>query len=68
MVGNTDVSQQKLAGGHKQATLVYGLLMEAITDYNEVEFRLEQAMSPSGAWEVLLDVYMPPTLAARHSA
>ncbi|CAN0529868.1 unnamed protein product, partial [Laminaria digitata] len=49
-----------------EARLVYGLLMEAMTDYGMVKFRMQEAMSPSGAWEALEDFYMPKTIAATH--
>ncbi|CAN0528510.1 unnamed protein product, partial [Laminaria digitata] len=71
MVGDISVSQEELTSRHtkdeiSEARLVYGLLMEAMTDYGMVEFRIQEAMSPSGAWEALEDFYMPKTVAATH--
>ena len=42
---------------------MYGLLMESMTGYSIAEFRMQKAMSPSGAWEAL-QKHMPKTLAA----
>ncbi|CAN0169050.1 unnamed protein product [Laminaria digitata] len=71
MVGDISVSQEELTSRHtkdeiSEARLVYGLLMEAMTDYGMVEFRMQEAMSPSGAWEALEEFYMPKTAAATH--
>ena len=40
--------------------------MEAMTGYAMAEFRMQKAMSPSGAWKELEDYYMPRTIAATH--
>ncbi|CAM9658717.1 unnamed protein product, partial [Laminaria digitata] len=71
MVGDISVSQKELTNRHtkdtiSEARVVYGLLMEAMTDYGMVEFRMQEGMSPSGACEALEDFYMPKTVAATH--
>ena len=71
MVGDMNVSQEELEQKHspqviRDARLVYGLLMESMTGYAFAEFRMQQAKSPSGAWQELENYYMPRTLAATH--
>ena len=71
MVGDMNVSQEELEQKHspqviRDARLVYGLLMESMTGYAFAEFRMQQAKSPSGAWQELENYYMPKTLAATH--
>ncbi|CAM9330932.1 unnamed protein product, partial [Laminaria digitata] len=71
MVGDISVSQEELANKHtkdenSEARLVYGLLVEAMTDYGMVQFRMQEAMSPSVAWKALEDFHMPKTVAAKH--
>ena len=56
MVGDVRVSQEDLASRHspqeiRDARLVYGLMMESMTGYVMAEFRMQEAMPPSGAWE-----------------
>ena len=58
IVGGTNVSQEEVARRDtkeeiKEARSVYGLLMEANKDPTVVEFRTQQAMSPSGGCEAL---------------
>ena len=48
------------------ARLVYGLMMESMTGYAMAEFRMQKAVSPSGAWKELEDYYMTSTIAATH--
>ena len=48
------------------ARVLYGLLMDSMTGYAIAEFRMQQAKSPSGAWQELENHYMPRTLAATH--
>lgn len=43
-----------------------GLMIQSITGYPVVEFRVEKAKSPSCAWEELEDFYVPQTIAVRH--
>ena len=50
----------------RDARLVYGQLMESMTGYAFAEFRMQQAKSPSCAWQELENYYMPKTLAATH--
>ncbi|MEP4444541.1 MAG: hypothetical protein ABJ059_13970, partial [Hyphomicrobiales bacterium] len=71
MVGYMRVSPEELASRHspqgiRDARLVHGLMMEAMTGYDMAEFRMQKAMSPSGAWKELEDYYMPKTIASRH--
>ena len=71
MVGEMNVSQEELEQKHspqviRDARLVYGLLMESMIGYAFAEFRMQQAKSPSGAWQELENYYMPRTLAATH--
>ena len=39
--------------------------MKATTDYHVVDIRMQQVLSSSGAWQAVLDCYMPTRLAAR---
>ncbi|CAN0566779.1 unnamed protein product, partial [Laminaria digitata] len=39
--------------------------MESMTGYPTVEFEMQKAKSPSGAWKALEDFYMPKTRDAR---
>ena len=71
MVGDNNVSQEELEKKHTpketiDARVVYGLLMDSMTGYAIAEFRMQQAKSPSGAWQELENYYMPRTLAATH--
>ena len=71
MVGDVRVSEEELASRHspqeiRDARLVYGLMMEAMTGYVMAEFRMQKAMSPSGAWKDLEDYQMPRTTAATY--
>ena len=71
MVGDMNVSPDEYDEKHspqviRDARLVYGLLMESMTGYAFAEFRMQQAKSPSGAWQELENYYMPRTLAATH--
>ena len=69
MVGDINVSQEELEQRHtppeiKDARFGYGLMMESMTGYAFAELRMQQAMSPSGAWQELEKYYMPKTIAA----
>ena len=71
MAGDINVSQGELEQRHTpkeiiDARVVYGLLMDSMTGYAIAEFRMQQAKSPSGAWQELENYYMPRTLAATH--
>ena len=64
LVGDVTVSEEELASRHspqeiRDARLVYGLMMKSMTGYAMAEFRMQKAMSPSGAWKELEDYYMP---------
>ena len=64
MVGDINVSQEALEQRHTQkeimdARLVYGLLMDSMTGYAIVEFRMQQAKSPSDKWREFENYYMP---------
>lgn len=45
---------------------MYGLMVESITGYLIVEFRVQKAKSPGGACVELREICTPKTLAARH--
>ena len=65
------MSQEELERRHTtkeiiDARVVYGLLVDSMTGYVIAEFRIQQAKSPSGAWQELENYYMPRTLAATH--
>ena len=69
MVGDINVSQEELEQRHtppeiKDARFGYGLMMESMTGYAFAELCMQQAMSPSGAWQELEKYYMPETIAA----
>ena len=71
MVGDMSVSQEELEQRHtpqeiRDARFVYGSMMGSMTGYAFAEFRMQQAMSPSGAWQELEKYYMPTTIAATH--
>ena len=71
MVDDINVSQEELEQRHTpkdiiDACVVYGLLMDSMTGYAIAEFRMQQAKSPSGAWQEQENFYMPRTLAATH--
>ena len=58
MLGDNKVSQEKSERRHTpkeifDARVVYGLLMDSMTGYAIAEFRMQQAKSPSGAWQQL---------------
>ena len=71
MVDDINVPQEELERRHTpkeiiDTCVVYGLLMDLMTRYAIAEFRMQQAKSPSGAWQELKNYYMPRTLAATH--
>ena len=70
MEGDINVSDGEFRSKHSEQETddkqVYGLLMESMARYPIVEFRMPNAMSPSGAWKELDDPYIPKTITARH--
>lgn len=50
----------------RRARAAFGLMMESITAYLIIEFRVQIAISPGGACEELQKTCMPKAIAARH--